>query len=92
MLYIVCELHQLAKIARYVQSDDDVLLIENAVYATALISPYHETLNQLPHVFVLYNDLSARAWLNRCDEKIEIVDEMGWVDLITRHKASMRWS
>ena len=92
MLYIVSEPCQLAKVARYVQSNDDVLLIENAVYATALTSPYYEILNQLPQAFVLYNDLAARAWLNRCDENIEMIDEMGWVDLIARHRASMRWS
>ncbi|WP_441257288.1 sulfurtransferase complex subunit TusB [Vibrio sp. Vf1514] len=91
MLHIVKHPQQLVLIGRYLQANDQLLLVESAVYATSEHSPYFAHLPTQQCVYALKEDLEARGWINRCAQNIQVVNVDAWVELSVNHDKSMSW-
>ncbi|HFG1721650.1 TPA: sulfurtransferase complex subunit TusB [Vibrio cholerae] len=91
MLHIVKHLEKLPLLSAYLLDGDVVLLTENAVYAAAVHSPYQASINDQNLWLVLYEDLHARGWLEKCDPRISVVTMSDFVDLTVTHYKSMTW-
>ncbi len=91
MLHIVKSLEKLKLIQRYLQPSDVLLLVENAVYASAEHSAYFAHISQTNDVYVLQEDLQARGWLKKSSSNIHIIDRFEFVELTINHAKSISW-
>jgi tRNA 2-thiouridine synthesizing protein B len=78
----------LASCLRLVDADDEILLLEDGVYAAL---PNQMPDSALPRVRVLAEDLAARGLLDRIEPRIERVDYAGFVRLTERHGRVLAW-
>ncbi|MFM2622046.1 sulfurtransferase complex subunit TusB [Vibrio owensii] len=69
---------------------DDVLLIEDAVYAA---NPQHKAFSKVkgPSVFALQSDIEARGMSNRISPSIEVIGYAGFVELTAKQAKSLTW-
>lgn len=89
------EKNSLDSCLRLAKEGDDILLIEDAVYAatpdTAVSARMEEAVRKLG-VYALGPDLSSRGIeQNRLLEGIEVVDYAGFVDLTVRNEKVQSW-
>ncbi|NAW69642.1 sulfurtransferase complex subunit TusB [Vibrio sp. V27_P1S3P104] len=91
MLHIVKKLEQLTWLSRYLQCGDVLLLVEQAVYASKISSPYYRYLPCDSTVYALQEDLAARGWLEACAEPIHIINIAGFVDMTINFEKSISW-
>lgn len=92
MLHIVKRLEQLIWLPRYVKSDDSLLLVEQAVYASKLHSPYYRYLPSVGSIYALEEDLVARGWLEASAEQIRIINIAEFVEMTVKIEKSISWS
>ncbi len=90
MLHIVKTDQALTEACRVFSQQDEMVLIEQAVYAA---NPQHHAfpLLQGRKVAVLQSDTEARGIVNRISSNFAIIDYSGWVDLTAAHASSITW-
>ncbi|MEL7293177.1 MAG: sulfurtransferase complex subunit TusB [Pseudomonadota bacterium] len=90
MLHIIKSVSALSEAVRLCQQHDELLLIEEAVYAAI---PQHSAFHQLKKrsVFALKNDLDARGIPHRISPSIDVVDYVGFVALTVKQDKSLTW-
>ncbi|NIY93841.1 sulfurtransferase complex subunit TusB [Vibrio diazotrophicus] len=91
MLHIVKSLEKLKLVFRYLQQDDAILLVENAVYASREHSEYFKQLVPATRVFALEEDLLARGWLEKAEKNIQVINKFEFVELTVSHAKSISW-
>jgi len=92
MLHIVKSLTALRDFARYAVKEDEVLLVESAVYAAnSAHKDFKLVSSLLASTYVLSADVEARGLALMISESIQSVDFAGWVTLTERHSQSMTW-
>lgn len=91
MLHIVKSVSAIAELISAVTEQDEVILIENAVYAA---NPQHRDFQQIRplNVYVLDNDLLARGLAERVSPSCLRVDYLGFVALTAKHGSSLTWN
>ena len=83
--------HALTDCLRYLNDDDSVLLIEDAVISTSIHLKEQAILNELAtqgRLWVLQEDLTARG-LSSCIAKV--CNYQGFVALAIKHKSHLAW-
>ncbi|NVD07640.1 sulfurtransferase complex subunit TusB [Vibrio sp. JPW-9-11-11] len=90
MLHIIKSVAALSDAVRLCQTQDELLLVEEAVYAAI---PQHSAFHQLKKlsVFALKNDLDARGIRHRISPSIKVVDYAGFVELTVKQAKSLTW-
>ncbi|MCG3730942.1 sulfurtransferase complex subunit TusB [Vibrio cincinnatiensis] len=91
MLHIVKKLEQLTWLPRYLQRGDALLLVEQAVYASKVHSPYYHYLPTDSAVYALQEDLAARGWLDMCAEPVHIINIAEFVKMTINIEKSISW-
>jgi len=91
MLYIVKTTSAIQDMAKLCQEGDQVLLIEDAIYAANSQHGLFSLLKSL-QVYVLENDAIARGIYNRLSPSITAVDYAGFVELTEHHANSLTWN
>ncbi|MDP5255338.1 MULTISPECIES: sulfurtransferase complex subunit TusB [unclassified Vibrio] len=90
MLHIVKSQTAIIELMPFISAQDQILLIEEAVYGA---NPKHEFfpyLNGLD-VAVLEADLKARGLCDKVSPQLRKVDYSAWVELTVDHPQSMTW-
>lgn len=91
MLHIVKTMAKLPLALACAQSEDSVLLSEEAVYAArsgCTLLSNHKT---QVFVFVLQEDLEARGCLQGIDSSYQVIDMSGFVGLTVKYVKSITW-
>lgn len=90
MLHIIKSVSALSDAVRLCQQHDELLLIEEAVYAAIA---QHSACRQLKGLAVsaLKNDLQARGINQRISPSIKVVDYAGFVELTAKQAKSLTW-
>lgn len=90
MLHIVKTDQALTEACRVFAPQDEMVLIEQAVFAA---NPQHHAFSLLQgrKVAVLQSDAQARGIVNRISSNVAIIDYSGWVDLTATHANSITW-
>lgn len=90
MLHIVKTVSALDDVLRVFRDGDDLLLVEQAVYAA---NPMHRAYRQIQgcDISVLIADAKARAIDNRIINKATLLDFEGFVELTVKHSNSTTW-
>ncbi|MEF1291176.1 sulfurtransferase complex subunit TusB [Vibrio sp. M260118] len=90
MLHIVKTVQSLTDVIRVAVETDDVLLVEQAVYAA---NPHHQDFLSVKglKVSVLQADVEARGIANRISPSIEKISFEGFVDLTAKQPKSITW-
>ncbi len=91
MLHIVKSLEKLKLVTRYLQPTDELLLVENAVYASSEYSEHFDQITLAIQVFALQEDLQARGWSEKAAENIQIINRFEFVELTVNHSKSISW-
>lgn len=91
MLHIVKSLTALNELVTLYSDGDQVLLIEDAVYASNTQHPIFPILKAL-EVFVLVADVQARGIQNRVSPSCHQIDYAGFVDLTAKQISSLTWN
>ncbi|WP_165312427.1 sulfurtransferase complex subunit TusB [Vibrio ziniensis] len=91
MLHIVKSLEKLKLVSRYLQPTDDLLLVENAVYASSQHSEYYSQIVVTGQIFALQEDLQARGWSENSAQNIQIINRFEFVELTISHSKSISW-
>ncbi len=91
MLHIVKSIHSLTELVSLYKEGDQVILVEDAVYASNAQHPAFPILKSLA-VCVLAADVQARGIQNRVSPSITLVDFSAWVDLSAEQANSLTWS
>ncbi len=91
MLHIVKSLEKLKLVSRYLQPKDELLLVENAVYASSEYSEHFAQITLASQVFALQEDLQARGWSEKAAENIQIINRFEFVELTVNHSKSISW-
>ncbi len=91
MLHIVKSLEKLKLVQRYLKSSDALLLVESAVYAASEDTAYFSHIRQVNDVYVLQEDLQARAWIKKCSATIHIINRFDFVELTINQDKSISW-
>jgi len=79
---------------QFVQKNDAIILIENAVFAAHQCPQltWRESFGGEVKVYVLQEDLAARGLTESdCLEFIEVIDYQGFVELVCQHKPIKSW-
>lgn len=90
MLHIVKTVQSLADVLLVVTDKDEVLLVEQAVYAA---NPHHQVYSSVKglNVSVLDADADARGIANRISPSVARVSFEGFVELTANHLNSITW-
>lgn len=90
MLHIIKSVSALSDAVRLCQQHDELLLIEEAVYAAVA---QHSAFHQLQGLSVsaLESDLKARGIHQRISPSIMVVDYAGFVELTVKQAKSLTW-
>lgn len=91
MLHIIKSVSALSEAVRVCGENDELLLIEDAVYA---VNPQHHAYPLLKghDCSVLVADLAARAMTNRVSAQLTVVDYRGFVEMTVKHPQSLTWN
>ncbi|MGF1874315.1 sulfurtransferase complex subunit TusB [Photobacterium frigidiphilum] len=77
---------------RYISQDDEILLLQDAVFAGLRENILSKTIKVSGvKIYLLKEDLLARGIENKVDEYFEVVDYSGFVSLSIQHEAQMKW-
>lgn len=90
MLHIIKSVAALDDAMALYSEQDDVLLIEDAVYAA---NPQHKAFSKVkgPSMFALQSDIEARGMSNRINPSIEVIGYAGFVELTAKQAKSLTW-
>ncbi|PFG55128.1 tRNA 2-thiouridine synthesizing protein B [Vibrio sp. ES.051] len=90
MLHIIKTVSGLEDAILVCSVHDDILLIEDAVYAA---NSQHRAFSQLKSssVFALESDIHARGMANRISPSISVVNYLGFVELTAKQDKSSTW-
>lgn len=90
MLHIVKTVQSLTDVVKVAVETDDVLLVEQAVYAA---NPHHQEFATVKglKVSVLEADVDARGIANRISPSIEKISFEGFVELTVEQPNSVTW-
>ncbi|MDE1243658.1 sulfurtransferase complex subunit TusB [Vibrio aestuarianus] len=91
MLHIVKDASKMILVQRYSTAEDEILLIEDAVYMSNPNAMYFEQIIDLTKIYVLSEDLAARGLEDLSSPHIMKVNFSGFVDLTVKHYKSMVW-
>ncbi|MBA5764607.1 sulfurtransferase complex subunit TusB [Vibrio sp. 404] len=91
MLHIVKSLTAFNELVALYRDGDQVLLIENAVYASNAQHPIFPILKEL-EVYVLSADVQARGIQNRVSPSCRQISFADFVDLTAAQKNSLTWN
>lgn len=92
MLHIIKTQSGLDDAIPLIQPDDDILLVEDAVYALfRQSSPLVDLKDQKDHCWVLKEDLLARGLTLSTHDYFQCVDFEGFVFLTEQHFQSITW-
>lgn len=91
MLHIIKSQQAITDAVLVVDEGDNVLLIEEAVYAA---NPQHHLYMQLKgfSLFALQADLAARGISGRVSPSIEVISYLGFVELTAENAQSITWN
>ncbi|MEJ2764575.1 sulfurtransferase complex subunit TusB [Photobacterium sp. MCCC 1A19761] len=82
----------LQRCLRYLAPQDEILLIQDAVVAGIEKNAWSETLTQAGvNIYVLEADLVARGLRDQMNDRFQIVDYSGFIELTIRHETQMKW-
>lgn len=90
MLHILKSLKQIAHVAAMLSDNDEVILIEEAVYAANSQHLAFSTIKAM-QCNVLKNDAEARGVVNRISPSLTVVDYEQFVQLTACHDKSITW-
>jgi len=77
---------------RYISQDDEILLLQDAVFAGLRENIWSKTIKVSGvKIYLLKEDLLARGIVDKVDECFEVVDYAGFVSLSVQHEAQMKW-
>ncbi|BDR12257.1 sulfurtransferase complex subunit TusB [Vibrio sp. STUT-A11] len=90
MLHIIKTVSALEGAVTLLSEQDDVLLIEDAVYAA---NPQHQAFHYVKSaaVFALESDIQARGLGNRISPSVTVVTYTGFVELTVKQDKSLTW-
>lgn len=90
MLHIIKSVAALDDAMALYSEQDDVLLIEDAVYAA---NPQHNAFSKVkgPSVFALQSDIDARGMANRMSPSVRTISYEGFVELTVKQDKSLTW-
>ncbi|MGR5238819.1 sulfurtransferase complex subunit TusB [Vibrio alfacsensis] len=90
MLHIIKSVAALDDAMALYSEQDDVLLIEDAVYAA---NPQHQAFSKVkgPSVFALQGDIDARGMTNRISPSVSTIGYEGFVELTVKQDKSLTW-
>ncbi|MCW8335087.1 sulfurtransferase complex subunit TusB [Vibrio sp. SCSIO 43135] len=90
MLHIIKSISALDDMLALYAAEDDVLLVEDAVY---VVNPQHQAFNRVKglSLFALQSDLEARGIANRVSPSVSVVSYAGFVDLTAKQHNSLTW-
>ena len=90
MLHIVTSVAALETARVCYHQDDELILIEDAIYAA---NRHHQAFNSLDGmtVFVLQNDVDARGVEKFIATSLSLVSYKEFVELSVKHKQSLTW-
>ncbi|MGR5546868.1 sulfurtransferase complex subunit TusB [Vibrio sp. PNB22_2_2] len=90
MLHIIKSVAALDDVMALYSEQDDVLLIEDAVYAA---NPQHNAFSKVkgPSVFALQSDIDARGMANRISHSVRLISYEGFVELTVKQEKSLTW-
>ncbi len=90
MLHIIKTVSALESAAALFSEQDDILLIEDAVYA---VNPQHQAFHLVKSasIFALESDIQARGMGNRISPSVTVVTYTGFVELTLNHDKSLTW-
>lgn len=91
MLHIVKSLSALNELAPLYKEGDQLLLVEDAVYASNVQHPMFSILKTF-ETLVLSADVQARGIQNRVSPSCTQVDFSGFVELTATHSNSLTWN
>ncbi|GAK84830.1 tRNA 5-methylaminomethyl-2-thiouridine synthase TusB [Vibrio ponticus] len=91
MLHIVKSLSALNELMPLYKAGDQVILVEDAVYASNAQHPMFSILKTL-EACVLIADVQARGIQNRVSPSCTQVDFSQFVELTAKHSNSLTWS
>lgn len=75
-----------------IDAEDDVLLIEDAVYAALIDSPAANFLSETAAgCYVLYEDLAARGISDKVSPRFQIINYQYFVQLTVKHTQQFTW-
>lgn len=84
--------HSLEQCLRYITSQDQLLLIEDAVIAAVDNQMWQTRLQQAGVlVYALREDVQARALLAKVSVNINLVDTAGFVELTEKNQNILSW-
>ena len=89
MLHIIKTVSALEDAMPLCSAQDDILLIEDAVYAANSQHKASHLKNR--SVFVLESDIHARGIANRISPSLTIVNYSGFVELTVKQDKSLTW-
>jgi len=90
MLHIIKTVSALEEAVVVYSEQDDILLIEDAVYAA---NPQHRAFSHIKNttVFALESDVQARGIANRISPSVKVVSYSGFVELTVKQDKSLTW-
>ena len=90
MLHIIKTVSALEDAVAMFSEQDDILLIEDAVYAA---NPQHQAFHHVKSaaVFALESDIQARGMGNRISPSVVVVSYSGFVELTVKQDKSLTW-
>ncbi|WP_321283299.1 sulfurtransferase complex subunit TusB [uncultured Vibrio sp.] len=90
MLHIIKTVSALEDAVALFSEQDDILLIEDAVYAA---NPQHQAFHHVKGtaVFALESDIQARGMGNRISPSVTVVTYTGFVELTVKQDKSLTW-
>lgn len=90
MLHIIKTVSALEEAVLLYSEQDDILLIEDAVYAA---NSQHQAFHYVKNisVFALESDIQARGIANRISPSVTVVKDSGFVELTVKQEKSLTW-
>lgn len=77
---------------RYISQDDEILLLQDAVFAGLRENIWSKTIKfSGVKIYLLKEDLLARGIAGKVDECFEVIDYSGFVSLSVQHDVQMKW-
>lgn len=83
----------LQRCLRYISPDDEILLIQDAVFAGIEKNIWCEAIKKSGvKIYLLEADLIARGLLLKADISCKTIDYKGFVLLTVKHETQMKWA
>jgi len=83
----------LQRCLRYISPDDEILLIQDAVFAGIEKNTWCGAIKMSGvKIYLLEADLAARGLLSKVDKELNVVDFKGFILLTEQHETQMKWA